>query len=178
MRSEITIKSSILDSECKISQSADDTTLILDGSDTSKQQSFSLLDSFAEISGLKVNYDKTEALWIGSMRLHKRVIAAFQHIIWSFSKVKALGIWFSTIKEESESLNYQDKKEKNSNIEKWQFRRLTLMGKITVIKSLLASQLVHIMSPLPTSIEYLKEVNCFLYKFYGMAKMIKSNEHI
>ena len=40
-------------------------------SDTSMQQSISLLDSFAEISGLKVNYDKTEALWIGSMRLHK-----------------------------------------------------------------------------------------------------------
>ena len=51
----------------------DDTTLVLDGSDTSMQQSFSLLDSFAEISGLKVNY-KTEALWIGSMRLRKRVI--------------------------------------------------------------------------------------------------------
>ena len=88
---------SILDSECKISQYVDDTTLILDGSYTSMQQSFSLLDSFAEISGLKVNYDKTEALWIGSMRLHKRVIAAFQHITWSFSKVKALGVWFSTI---------------------------------------------------------------------------------
>ena len=80
------------------------------------QQSFSLLDSFAEISGLKVNYDKTEALWIGSMRLNKRVIAAFQHITWSFSEVKALGVWVSTIKEESESLNYQDKKEKFSNI--------------------------------------------------------------
>ena len=105
---------SILDSECKISQYADDTTLIPDGSDTSMQQSFSLPDSFAEISGLKVNYDKTEALWIG--RLRKRVIAAFHHITWSFSKVKALGVWFSTIKEQSESLNYQDKKEKISNI--------------------------------------------------------------
>ena len=34
----------VLDSECKISQYADDTTLILDGSEKSMQQSFSLLD--------------------------------------------------------------------------------------------------------------------------------------
>ena len=62
----------ILDEECKVSQYADDTTLILNGSDVSMQQSFYLLDSFAEISGLKVNYEKTEALWIGSLRLQKK----------------------------------------------------------------------------------------------------------
>ena len=41
---------------------ADDTTLILDGTDISAKHSLGLLDSFAEISGLKVNYEKTEAL--------------------------------------------------------------------------------------------------------------------
>ena len=51
---------------------ADDTTLILDGTDISAKLSLGLLDSFAEISGLKVNYEKTEALWIGSLRLQKR----------------------------------------------------------------------------------------------------------
>jgi len=58
----------VLDSECKISQYADDTTLILDGSEKSIQQSFNLLDPFASISGLRTNYEKTEALWIGAMR--------------------------------------------------------------------------------------------------------------
>ena len=45
-----------LDSERKISQYADDTTLILDGSEESMQKSFSLLYSFAYISGLRINY--------------------------------------------------------------------------------------------------------------------------
>lgn len=36
------------------------------------------------------------------LQTEKRVIAAFQRITWSFSKVKALGVWFSTIEEESE----------------------------------------------------------------------------
>ena len=156
----------ISDSECKLSQYADDTTLILDGSDNSVNTSLKLLDSFAELSGLNVNYEKTEALWIGSFRLQTRTIETNKNILWSFHKVFALGVWFSTIKEESETLNLQEKKEKiNKIIENWQFRRLTLLGKITVIKSLLASQLVYILSPLPTPSEYLKEINSLLYKF-------------
>ena len=132
------------------------------------------MDSFAEISGLKVNYEKTEALWIGSFRFQKRRIETSKNILWSFCKVNALGVWFSTIKEESAMLNFQEKKEKISKIiENWQFRRLTLLGKITVIKSLLASQLVYILSPLPTPSGYLKEINSLLYKFLWNGKCDK-----
>jgi len=38
--------------ECKISQFADDTTMILDGSQVSLERSFALLDSFGQLSGL------------------------------------------------------------------------------------------------------------------------------
>ena len=102
----------VLGTECKLSQYADDTTLILDGSDNSVHQFFSLLDSFATISDLRINYEKTEALWIGFSRLQRRVIPDFQHIMWPANKVKALGVWFSTIKGESLTLNYEEKKEK------------------------------------------------------------------
>ena len=50
----------------KISQYADDTTLILDGSLKSLSYSLDLLDDFGKVSGLKLNDRKTEALWIGS----------------------------------------------------------------------------------------------------------------
>lgn len=164
----------VLDAECKISQYADDTTLILDSSEKSMQQSFSLLDSFASISGLRVNYEKTEALWIGAMRFQRRKFAAFKNISWPSHKVKALGVWLSTIKEESITLNYDEKKEIISKtIENWQFRRLTLLGKIVVIKSLLASQLVYVMSPLPTSSRHLKDINNLLYQFLWDGKRDK-----
>ena len=55
----------VLDAEYKISQYADDTTLILDRSEKSMHQSFSLLDSFASVSGLRINHEKTEALLQG-----------------------------------------------------------------------------------------------------------------
>ena len=54
--------------ECKLSQYADDTTMILDGSQASLERSFALLDSFGQLSGLRVNRGKTEVLWIGSKK--------------------------------------------------------------------------------------------------------------
>lgn len=50
--------------ECKFSQYADDTTMILDGSQESLEKSFALLDSFGQLSGLQVNCEKTEVLLV------------------------------------------------------------------------------------------------------------------
>ena len=47
------------DSEFKISQFADDTSIFLDGSDESLNNTLEELDKFAKISGLKINFDKT-----------------------------------------------------------------------------------------------------------------------
>ena len=58
----------ISDNEYKISQYADDTTLILDGTRASLERSFVLLNIFVKLPGLKINYEKTEALWIGSFK--------------------------------------------------------------------------------------------------------------
>ena len=52
--------------EQEISQYADDTTLILDGSTVSFTTSLQILDLFKEISGLRLNNKKTVALWIGA----------------------------------------------------------------------------------------------------------------
>ena len=133
----------VSDKECKLSQYADDTTLILDGTKSSLERSFLLLDSFARLSGLKVNYEKTEALWIGAFKNRTDKLEINQNIKWTFGKVKTLGVWISTNIEEATILNYQEKREKITKILScWQLRRLTLIGKIAVIKSLAASQLV------------------------------------
>ena len=56
----------IQDTEFKLNQYADDTTLILDGSEQYFKTSQSLIEAFGKISGLRLNDRKTEALWIGS----------------------------------------------------------------------------------------------------------------
>jgi hypothetical protein len=59
---------SIQDIHFKITQYADDTTLILDGSERSLENAFKTLQVFREMSGLKINIDKTVAVWIGSYK--------------------------------------------------------------------------------------------------------------
>ena len=79
--------------------------------------------------------------------------------------VKAF-LWFSTDEGPSPLLNFENKIENlNKIVDNWQFRRLMLLGKKVVIKSLLASQLVYILTPLPTHQKSLEEVNRILFNF-------------
>lgn len=52
--------------EHKISQYADDTCLILDGSANSLYTALDTLELYAKFSGLKINSTKTKIIWIGS----------------------------------------------------------------------------------------------------------------
>ena len=56
------------ETEYRLSQFADDTTIILDGTERSFVEAMNILRLFANISGLKVNSSKTRAVWIGSRK--------------------------------------------------------------------------------------------------------------
>ena len=47
----------------------------------------------------------------------------------------------------------------------WSARRLNLLGKITIIKTLAVSQIVHVLTSLQTHRGALKEINTLLYDF-------------
>ena len=54
--------------EAKISLFADDSVCFLDGSIRSFSQLFKFLSKFGEFSGCKINFNKTEAIWVGSKK--------------------------------------------------------------------------------------------------------------
>ena len=60
----------------KLSQFADDTTIILDGSASSLDATLNVLKIFGSLSGLKINCDKTKLIWIGSKKKVKINISA------------------------------------------------------------------------------------------------------
>ena len=60
----------------------------------------------------------------------------------------------------------------------WQYRRLTLIGKIMVLKSLVASQLEYVLSPLLTNAEVIKKVNKLFYSFLWNGKGDKIKQDI
>ena len=94
-----------------------------------------------------------------------------KNLKWIKHKGKELGIWFSTNSEEVLEANYADKLAKVSNsLGCWQLRRLSLLGKITVLKSLIVSQLVYILSPLPTNQRLLEDINTLFSNFLWNGK--------
>ena len=155
----------VLATECKISQYANDTTFILDGSQSSFSRSLYLLDTFALISGLKVNYEKTEALWIDSCKSSEITLPSSKPILWAKDKVYALGVWFSTLEDTPAHISFSEKIDKlQIFLNSWSARRLTLLGKITIIRSLAVSQIVYLLSSLLSHQKIVREINSISYE--------------
>ena len=63
IRNNNDIRGIIIDNkEYKISQYADDTQIFLNGSENSLREALDVLQKFYEISGLKINVEKTKAI--------------------------------------------------------------------------------------------------------------------
>ena len=159
IRSNRRIKGIYVDkNEVKISQYADDTTLILDGSRESLVAALQTLEDFSNISGLRLNDSKTEALWIGSKTGQEKIYLPQKDLKWPKCKVKALGLWLSTEPDLAMILNYKEKAVKIRKLSCWQCRRLSLLRKTTVVKTLAASQLVYLLAPLHSNHHAVKEI--------------------
>ena len=88
-------------------------------------------------------------------------------------------MWFATDPNLTVSHNYKDKVEKARRmLGCWKFRRLSLFGKIMVLKSLVVSQLVYILGPLQTDYEAIKELNTIFYKFLWNEKGDKIKRNV
>ena len=132
--------------EIKITQYADDATVLVRDLD-SVTQLLKHLDKFKQISGLEIKTNKTETLWLGCWRSRKDKPFGFK---WPQEPVYALGIHFSYDLKQANTLNFEEKVcslEKTLN--NWKKRKLTLIGKINIVKTLGLSKLIYCSSLLP-----------------------------
>ena len=60
----------------------------------------------------------------------------------------------------------------------WSVRRLSLIGKITVLKSLVASQVIHLLSPLQTNAQIIKQLNDLFFDFLWNSKGDKIKRNV
>ena len=127
--------------EYLISQFADDTSIYLDGSRESFENVIKIPTEFALWSGLKINYDKSQVVWLGSQKGSATVFLPHLKLKWNPTRFSVLGIIYSTDLEKIMDLNY------NSKIEQIQilWKKIgTPLGNITVIKSLMLSRITHL----------------------------------
>ena len=154
----------------------DDTSLIPDGSPSSMDGILRELDFFEKISGLKINFQKTKMVWTGSKNFSSEV---FHHtrwkLDWNNSYFDILGVKFSINLTETIDLNYNSQTvDINRMLQQWEYRKLTPVGRLTIIKSLIIPKLNHLILSLPNpGQEYLKTLENRLYHFLWGSKIHK-----
>ena len=129
---------------------------------------FEIVCIFEKGSGFRLNLDKTEGMWFGSMagRTEGQV-----KIKWRTDFIKVLGIFFTVSNCDFLSLNWNFRIEKLAKrLESWKFRTLSLKGKSMIINTLALSGLWYSGSivPLPAWAE--KTINRIIFDFLWSGK--------
>ena len=139
------------ESEFLISQLADDTTLFLEPEEKSFRSCMKLLDEFSKLSGLKVNWSKTIGVTIGLNNQIDYNTGIGNQITWQTEgQFTLLGITYDLDQEYFTAVNYEKKmREFEKTLKDWNARKLTIYGKICIIKSLALPKLVHLFSSIP-----------------------------
>ena len=121
----------------KQAQYADDLWLAIKHKEKCYKALFSILKAFTSFSRLKVNYNKTEILRIGSLRNRNARYYSELPLFWTDGPIKILGIWVLANRNEMFNRNWSDTMNKAENILRlWRKRSLTLLGKIMIINTL------------------------------------------
>ena len=163
----------------KLLQYADDTILTLNGTKEDLQSSLKILGDFEEMSNLKINITKTHVIWIGKNRACKKQLMPEHKLNWvSEGYSRYLGIDFSVNLVEMVNHNYTEKiKDIKRQIISWSKRTLTVLGRITVVKSLLVPKLNYLLLSLPEpNSQIMKDINRSLYAFIWGNKPDKINK--
>ena len=117
----------------KISQSADDTTIITENVESLKSH-LQILDRFGNASGLKLNKKKTKAMWMGSMKDSRLKVLDFKT---TKEPIKVLGINLSYNSNKCVEENFFVKiKKMKTKLNLWLSRDLTIYGKSLLAKAL------------------------------------------
>ena len=142
--------------EIKSIQHADDMTVIV-----TKEMSYKILNNetkdFGNVSGSKINVDKTEILCLGNFEaIPKRYIK---------DTIKVLGCFFG----KGEHKNFQNALEKMEKIiQNWKFLKVNIFERVTMLKTYVISILQYVMRAFSLPNNYVKKFNAIYIHIYGI----------
>ena len=165
--------------EIKLLQYADDSTIFV-SDENSIIKCLHIITLFSRFSGLTLNKNKTEAIWLGCWKNRKKEIANLKWKTFPDNNIKILGIQFKndcSIVDISQ--NWESKITKCERIIKsWLGRNLTIMGKIVLAKTFLISQFIYLMQGCILSKKVLKRINTLIYKFIWCKKCLYKEDDL
>jgi hypothetical protein len=179
-RDEEIIGIKYFDEEFKLIQYADDTGLMILYSQAVLSKVINTFNNFKVISGLKVNYDKTEIMPLGAIRQTYTILLPELNIRWTNQPIKILGILVSSNKQEMAEINFVPAITKVKNVlNMWNQRKLTIFGKTIIVNSQAISQLVYLFSVLPSPHpKFLHDMQRHLFQFIWHKKPERIKRHI
>ena len=131
-----------------LNQFADDMDIFSLCNEKSIKAIFEELDNFRKQSGFTVSYEKTTLYRIGSLRHSDAQMYNMSSCVWSNRDITVLGVVVAH--EDIMEKNYNTIIEKaKSNLKAWYNRGLSLIGKIQVVNTMVASLFVYKMMVLP-----------------------------
>ena len=158
-----------------LNQFADDLDVMLTGGAKSLNAALHELTLFQQQTGLALNYDKTTVYRLGSLKASNAKWYTKNKVNWSSESIRVLGVDIVHSEDELLNINYMPLVAKTKNILKaWTMRRLSLIGKITVVNTLVASLFVYKMCVLPTiPSRIVKQIEDIISKFIWANKRPK-----
>ena len=154
----------------KIQLYADDNTLFPSNANDVRLM-LRIVNAFSIFSGLYLNFDKTEGMWIGSSRSSMDEIGSFK---WRLGKsvMKILGVYFSNYDRASNlEANWKPKIDNMiTKIKCWEKRNLSIMGKVIITKTFLISQFNYVMQALFLPENVLRDLNTIIFRFLWKRK--------
>ena len=159
----------IEETEIKILQMADDTTIFVEDI-ASLKQVLRIISLFHIFAGLRLNKTKTEAIWLGRSRnSHEKPLG----LKW-VKEIHSLGIFFSYDTDYVVQKNFTEKiKLFKKVLDLWSQRDLSLIGKITIMKSLAFSLLTYQCCSIEPPDKFIDEVTDIAFKFLWSGKKDK-----
>ena len=147
--------------EFKKSQYADDTCIFI-ADEASLKTALTVFQIFSKCSGLNINKDKSESIWIGasSNYLHKPF-----NLKWT-KGATCLGVYVTNNISKLCDRKFSEKICKIEHIlSLWTLRKLTLLGKVQVINTLIVPQLLYLCSVLHMPKQYIEQYQKIVTKF-------------
>ena len=133
-----------------LSQFADDLSLFIKFKQETWQVVISTLTKDEDISGMKINYDKTSVYRIGAIRYSNAKFYSSRKIHWSKGPVNVLGVEITHKQDLMMELNIPHLIDKaRKTLTPWYLRGLNLLGKIEIINSLVVSLFNYRLAVLP-----------------------------
>ena len=151
--------------ETKMCLFADDSTFFLSDIKSLRELKITIL-SFSKYSSLEVNYEKSEAAWIGLEKEKTETPEGIKWVNLCRKSIKILGIHFSYDKKVTQQNNFD---RVFSNLETiiniWKGRYLTLYGKSVVLKTLAIPKILYVTSVLEVPSGFVNKVKSVILKF-------------